>query len=112
MISTIAKRGDLAAVKIETVALRVGTYATSRHAYYALALITSVTRDGRVKRYRVIGDNSESKDTPIEVLIASKTKINVTKVVSDLEAQIKDRWDANRFATADAVREYLKPYVI
>jgi len=111
--NVLACRGDLVVVKREMRSVCAGTYKSVVRPYYSLALVTGVTRDGRVKKYRVAGDHYESKaPPPAGALIVKQTKVSANRAFADLETRCRDKWDANDFDSLEAVREYLRPYLL
>lgn len=107
--SAQACRGDLAVIELEASAMYLKGGRASR-SFFSLALVTGVTRDGQIKRYRLAGSYIESKKTPAKALIVSQSKLKTTQAFEDLATRCKAQWDANEFETVDTVRDFLRPY--
>lgn len=104
-----AGRGDLAVIEQKASATYLKGGGIARN-FFAVALVTSVTRDGQVKKYRVAGSFYESKNTPDRVLIVRQEDLVTTQAFEDLAARCKEQWNANEFVSLDAVRDFLQPY--
>lgn len=106
---TIAKRGDLVCIqRVDSVTYAFGSgRGTERTAVYMLAIVTSVTRDGRVK----LAERPEHAPWPwklsaggydCHVLSAARLSRAATEVVAEL---------ARDFATLDELRAAVRPFV-
>jgi hypothetical protein len=106
-----ARRGDLIVVRLSTswVMLKGGT---SERQFWSVGRVTSATREGHVKAYRVFGLHHESRGRPVRCMLVSADQADVPAVESDMLARITKQWDANEFADPDSVRTYLKAFRI
>lgn len=107
--SAQACRGDLAVIELEASATYLKGGRASR-SFFSLALVTGVSRDGQIKKYRLAGSTYELGNTPARALLVSQSNLKTAQAFEDLATRCKAQWDANEFETVDAVRDYLRPY--
>lgn len=107
--NTKARRGDLAAIE----SVRSATFlkgGTVSEKFFALALVTGVSREGRILRYRVAGTLYETRNTPARALVVSQENCRTTEAFEALAARCGEQWNANEFATVEDVRAFLRPF--
>ena len=109
--TTKARRGDLIAVPLQTswVMLKGGGH---QRQFWSLGRVSSVTREGHIKAYRVFGLHHESRSRPVHCMLVSANRADVPAVESDMLARITKQWDANEFSDPDAVRTFLQAFRI
>lgn len=115
-----ARRGDLVVVEETTVTSFIGarSVATSR---YTVAVVTSVTRDGAVKAFRVDRYQTENGETRQVARLAAGTRLltfpkEKINVAAAQQTAREHTWPGGQssmpYNTLDEVREALRPHLV
>ncbi|MFL6600779.1 MAG: hypothetical protein ACJ8R9_05555 [Steroidobacteraceae bacterium] len=105
IIETPAKRGDLFLLKVYRPALSLDG-GTEKSVEFEMAEVTSITRKGRIKAYRIIdGRTSQTRSMPVEAAMIPASGIDVEAAKSayiarhDSERAFKSQMEAKYFLT-------------
>ena len=108
-ITEKAVRGQIAALET-TRSYTARDYKTVEYLEWYLVQILGVGRDGRIIRYRRLGDSFEYKCTPAKSLLIPHGKIDEHALVGDMERRVKLHWDANAFKSLDELKDYVSAF--
>jgi hypothetical protein len=108
-VGTAAKRGDLFVFTMQVPYVVPQGDKVRRRSEYALAIVTTVTREGRVTSYRLVGSVDIEKSTPSRILLVSAALLDV----GELEKAYVARGDAEArtFRTVNKARDFIRPHV-
>jgi len=105
---TVAQRGDIFVYEVELnyVMAKEGT---RRKNEYRLAVVTGVSREGRIRAYRVAGDTSAQKSAPRRISLISARLVDVPV----LEAAYVARGEpyTREFESLSAACEFIRPHL-
>lgn len=111
IVGTTAKRGDVFVHELErsyTMAIGEGG-GTKRWTEYELAVVTGVTREGRVRTYRLAGDTVELKATPAHIRLVAGERVNVPALEAAYAA--RGEFAARAFKSHEEAREFIRPHL-
>ncbi len=81
---------------------------TERSVSYVLAVVTSITREGLIKGYRVAGESLDSRNTPAESRLIQAKRIRTDAAMTAYVT----RHDGDRaFKSLDEAVAFLKPFL-
>jgi len=106
---TNAQRGQIAVLKTIAAYSHVDFRVESK-TLYSLIHVQGVSRDGKIIRYRRLGDSYLTKKTPAETLLIAKGTINEEALIADMESKIKGQWDANLFNDIETLKDYVRKF--
>lgn len=101
-----AQRGQIAVLETLSTYTGVGFKATSKIRFHLIHVL-GASRDGCIIQYRRLGDSHSRKSTPAKSLLIAKGSIDEEALLADMDAKVKLQWDANDFASLDAVKDYV-----
>lgn len=104
-----AKRGDLFVLPTYSSITYVHG-GTDRTVDYVLAEVTSVTREGLIKGYRIVGKHSDSRGTPTEARLVPARRVNVETVKAAYGAAFPDHYSPH-WATLEQAADFLRPHL-
>lgn len=106
---TNAQRGQICAVE-ESRTFTTAKYETISKPNFYLAHVIGVSRDGKIIKFRRLGDHYVFKFAPPKSFLISKGTINEEALISDMESRIKDQWDANDFDDLETLKNYVRNF--
>jgi len=108
IVGAVAQRGDIFVYEVE-LSYVMAKGGTRRKKEYRLAVVTGVSREGRIRAYRVAGDTSVQKSVPCEISLISVSLVDVPA----LEAAYVARGEpyTREFESLGAAREFVRPHL-
>lgn len=107
-IGTPAKRGDLACIQCRSSCTMLHGPTVS-NPYYSLAVVTSVSREGRIKATRILGETFVSKSTPAHCSVVDAAVLDMRALEAAYIAR-GEHSTARNFETLEAVREFVRSF--
>ena len=107
-VGVTARRGDIFVMEVEH-SYTLAHGGTKRRIEHLLGVVTSITREGRVRAYRVAGDTFIRKSAPCGISLISRERLDVAA----LEAAYVTRGEphAREFNSLEAAREFIRPHL-